>query len=153
MKKKDERIADLGLKQIGVTPLIYHFESQVEPFTAITVADDILHWSSVRHSLNFILPTILPTVTHEKATRLRLELAQLRDIYGVSICDGRDQFNRQRGRTIAKGRLLKHLKGAREGVEKEMVDKKVEGIVINVATAITKRLLGDDWTIVHKNGK
>jgi len=110
MKKKDERIADSGLKQLGVTPQIYHFEKGVGPFTAITVADDILPWSSVRHSLNFILTTILPTVIHEKATRLRLELAQLHDIYGVSICDSRDAFNRRQGRTTAKGRLLKHLK-------------------------------------------
>ncbi len=34
-------------------------------------------------------------------------------IYGVAICDKRDQFNRQRGRIIAKGRLLSHLQDSR----------------------------------------
>lgn len=43
------------------------------------------------------------------ASRLLVSL-QDEDIYGIAICDKRDQFNRQRGRIIAKGRLLKHLK-------------------------------------------
>jgi len=109
MKKKAERIADLGLKQIGVTPLLYHFESHVEPFTAITIAEDLFSRISIRALLDDIITKILPSLQHEKATRLRIELAQ-QGIYGVSICDSRDSLNRQRGRTIAKGRLLKHLK-------------------------------------------
>jgi len=108
MKKKDERIADFGLKQLGVTPHIYHFEHRVEPFTAITIADNIMSWVTVRGAIDDILSTILPCILQEKATRLREELEQW-GIYGVSICDSRDGFNRQRGRTIAKGRLLKHL--------------------------------------------
>ena len=108
MKKKDEKMADLGLIQLGVKPWIYHFEYRVEPFTAITIADNIMSWATVRETIDDILSTMLPCILHEKATRLRQELEQW-GIYGVSICDSRDGFNRQRGRTIAKGRLLKHL--------------------------------------------
>jgi hypothetical protein len=39
-----------------------------------------------------------------------LKMLRKLGIYGVTICDRRDTFNRQRGRIIAKGRLLKHLK-------------------------------------------
>jgi len=114
MKKKDERIADLGLKQLGVNPQIHHFETEVGPFTAITIAEDALLQSyenriMVRRIIDKIVWGILPSYPHEKATKLRSVLAK-RNIFGVSICDSRDYFNRQRGRTIAKGRLLKHLK-------------------------------------------
>jgi len=109
MKKKDEKMADLGLKQLGVNPQIYHFETRVKPFTAITIAVELLSWTSLRASLDDIIMKTLPFLPHEKATQLRESLAQ-RGIHGVSICDSRDGFNRQRGRTIAKGRLLKQLK-------------------------------------------
>jgi len=108
MKKNDEKMADLGLKQLGVNPQIYHFDVRVHPFTAISIATTGATWVAVRASLDSILTGVLPTLQHEKATRLRKELAH-RNIYGVSICDGRDPFNRRQGRTTAKGRLLKHL--------------------------------------------
>ena len=109
MKKKDEKIADSGLKRLGITPRIYHFETRVKPFTAITIAVELLSWTSLRAALDDINMNILPFLPHEKATQLREALAR-RGIHGVSICDSRDEFNRQRGRTIAKGRLLKQLK-------------------------------------------
>lgn len=109
MKNKDEKTVDLRLKRLGVKPRIYHFENRVEPFTSITVADNIMSWATVRERIDFILSTILPLLKYEKATRLREELAEW-GIYGVSICDQRDVLNRSRGRTIAKGRLLKYLK-------------------------------------------
>jgi hypothetical protein len=102
------------LKQLGITPWIYHFETAVSPFTAITIAEDCFSRESVRVRLDHILSNVLPALPHEKATRLRKELAQ-DNIYGVAICDLRDHLNRPRGRTIAKGRLLKHLK--REGMK------------------------------------
>lgn len=108
MKKKDEIKADKRLKELGVTPRIYHFEAGVRPFTAITIADNALTWVGARSVLVNILPE-LDLYSHEKATRLREELRR-RYVYGVAICDSRDQLNRQRGRTIAKGRLWKHLK-------------------------------------------
>jgi len=109
MKKKDERIADLELKRRGINPRIYHFETRVKPFTAITIAVEFLSWTSLRAALDDIIMKTLPFLPHEKATQLREALAR-RGIHGVSICDPRDEFNRQRGRTIAKGRLLEHLK-------------------------------------------
>ena len=115
MKKKDEREADLGLKRLRITPRIYHFETHVEPFTAITVAEDILTWAGVRRELDIIFVHHLPFDQHEKATRLR-EMLREKGIWGVAFCDRRDTFNRQRGRTIAKGRLLKYLK--QEGEKK-----------------------------------
>ena len=114
MQNKDEKMADLGLKQLGVNPQIYHFTTDVKPFTAITIAANIMAWATARRALDEILHDIIPTCPHEKATRLRLELAQQYLVYGVSICDTRDSFNRQRGRTIAKGRLLKRLKQLKE---------------------------------------
>lgn len=119
MKKKDEKMADLGLKQLGVNPQIYHFDTRVKPFTAITIAGNAFSWVSVRATLDDILTKVLPRCPHEKATRLRIELTQ-RGIYGVGICDASDQLNRQRGRTIAKGRLLKHLKGIEKWKKKNI---------------------------------
>jgi hypothetical protein len=109
MKRKDELKTDQGLKQLGITPRIYLFEKNVKPFTAITIAEDRLTWAGVRRELNRIIPRV-SIYPHGKATRLREELRRI-DIYGVGICDPQEQnINRRRGRTIAKGRLLKHLK-------------------------------------------
>ena len=109
MKKKDERKADFGLKQLGITPRIYIFEKNVKPFTAITIAEDRLTWAGVRRELDNIIPRVNIHL-HEKATRLLKEL-RLKDLYGVAICDIQEpNINRRLGRTIAKGRLLKHLK-------------------------------------------
>ena len=109
MKKKDERNADLGLKQLGVSPRIYHFETHVEPFTAITITPETMTWANVRTILDIIIYHDLPIYPFEKATRLREKLRE-KGIWGVAICDPRDELNRQRGRTIAKGRLLKHIR-------------------------------------------
>lgn len=109
MKKNDEIEADYGLKQLGITPRIYVFEKNVEPFNAITIAEDRLTWAGVRRELDRILPHVR-FYPHERAIRLRRELHR-KDIYGIAICDPREpNLNRRRGRTIAKGRLLKHLK-------------------------------------------
>ena len=120
MKKKDEKMADLGLKQLGVKPQIYHFVTGVKPFTAVTIAANIMSWATARSALDGIVQGILPTCPHEKATRLRLELAQQFLVYGVSICDTGDSFNRRRGRTIAKGRLLKRLRTKQKDFERRM---------------------------------
>lgn len=108
MKNKDERKVDQELEKFGVSPRIYHFQTQVEPFTSITIAEDRLTWAGARRELDKIFPRVDINL-HGKATRLRAELRRI-DIYGVAICDLRDEFDRRRGRTIAKGRFLKHLK-------------------------------------------
>lgn len=108
-KKKDEIDADRRLEQLGVMPRIYHFETHVEPFKAITIAEDRLTSAGVRRELDRILPHVR-SYPHEKATRLRKALREI-DIYGVAICDSQEpDMNVTRGRTIAKGRLGKHLK-------------------------------------------
>jgi hypothetical protein len=117
MKKQDEKLADSGLKELGVQPRIYYFDSRVTPFTAITVATETLTWISVRSTLDGILSG-LRLYSYEKATRLMKEL-HARRIYGVVICEHRDQFNRRRGRTIAKGRLLEFLRAVRRTEERK----------------------------------
>ena len=112
-KEKDEQKVDLRLKQLGIAPRIYHFKTHVEPFTAITVAEDILTWAGVRRELDIIIYQHLPFYQHEKATRCREKLHK-KGIWGVAICDQRDSINKKRGITIAKGRLLKHLLKERE---------------------------------------
>lgn len=46
---------------------------------------------------------------HNRATQF-LQRMRKENFYGISVCDKRDTFNRQRGRIIAKGRFLKYLK-------------------------------------------
>lgn len=101
------------LEQIGITPRIYHFEENVKPFTAITIAEDRLTWVGVRRELDRILPRLNKHI-YRKATHLRKALRRI-DIYGVEICDSRDNSNRRRRRTIAKERFWKHLEQEKRG--------------------------------------
>lgn len=110
MKKKDEIQADKRLKELSVTPRIYHFEKDIGPFTAISIADDRLTWAGARRVLNHALLHMEQVPTLTPATQLINRLREHDDIFGLAVCDRRDQLNRQRGRTIAKGRLAKHLK-------------------------------------------
>ncbi|AJP62042.1 hypothetical protein [ANMV-1 virus] len=109
MQRKDELLADSRLKKLGILPKIYHFDVVIEPFRGITIADAQRSWNDVRMSIEDILSTSLLAIRHERSTMMLKELHE-RGIYGVAICELRDQHNRQRGRTIAKGRLWKHLK-------------------------------------------
>jgi hypothetical protein len=109
MKKRDEQLADSRLEKMGIAPSIYHFDVPVYPFRAITIADTQWGWDVVRKMIEGIVTGPVSKVIHERSTLMMQELHD-RGIYGVAICDARDQLNRQRGRTIAKGRLWKHLK-------------------------------------------
>jgi hypothetical protein len=109
MKKRDEKLADTRLRLLRVSPRIYHFDMFMKPFRAITIAEDVLTWPQVRKILDTIFSRTIAYQAFEEATTLRKELCS-RHIYGVAICNEHDQFSRQRGRTIAKGRLWKHLK-------------------------------------------
>lgn len=107
MKSKIEQKLDTEFEKLKVTPRVFHFVKDILPFTALTIADERLTWFGAQSEL-----TIAYSQTSKfffSYTRL-LDTLRKRDIYGVAICDKRDQFNRQRGRIIAKGRLLKHLK-------------------------------------------
>ena len=108
MKKRDERLADSRLEKMGVSPKIYLFEMPVYPFRAITIADNLRSWTDVQQIIDVILSKVFQ-VQYDRSTLMKEGLHE-KGIYGVSICEQRDQLNRQRGRTIAKGRLWKHLK-------------------------------------------
>ena len=135
MKSKPEIKLDEEFERLGIKPRIYHFTERVVSFNAITIVTqfDITWdrmWELVKESVlgkrkQYSEKTIgeeeeKPTLhkadqsdttsIFNRATRLLQNLAAI-SFYGVAICDKRDQFNRQRGRIIAKGRLLKHLKG------------------------------------------
>lgn len=111
MKSKTEKKLDEEFERIGVKPNVYHFRDiyleDTFRFTAITVAamanckkNNIINDINACGRPDFYL--------HNHASHLLRGLTARS--YGVAICDKRDQFNRQRGRIIAKGRLLKHLK-------------------------------------------
>jgi hypothetical protein len=116
MKNKLEQKLDSSLKRLKITPRVYHYLNDVEPFSAVTIVEDRLTWAGVRREIDdayhgsWCVPReAVPFDTKTSpATRL-LDRLKEKDIYGVTICDRRDTFNRQRGRIIAKGRLLKHL--------------------------------------------
>jgi len=110
MKNKIEPKLNAALKELGIEARVYHFREDVEPFTAVTVVEDRLTWLGVRRELDkyFHHPKRAEWL-FLSATHLLVQLRR-EDIYGVAIYDKRDQFNRQRGRIIAKGRFLKHFK-------------------------------------------
>ena len=116
MKSKTEKKLDDEFEKLGVEPRIYHFGSHnnapLAIFTNITIALDphklFLSWANLHKILRDVIDDVWLFDTN-RATRMIYKLAY-QEIYGVAICDRRDQFNRTRGRIIAKGRLLKHLK-------------------------------------------
>ena len=113
MKKKDEQIADLRLKQLGVMPSTFHFVNDVAPFNAITIVDENNTWLSARGELTNLLSKYEGTECwHGSSTYLERRLHQ-RGIHGVALFCGRNKFNRRIGRTIAKGKLAKYLEQER----------------------------------------
>jgi len=116
MKSKVEEKLDSEFEELGVKPRVYHFTEGIAPFNAITIVDDNKNWTwkTMRGSLdNAFTREYLWLRGYSPATRFIFALKQMH-LYGVAICDHRDQFNRKLGRIIAKGRLLKHLKNKGE---------------------------------------
>ena len=109
MKKNDEQIADARVEQLGVTPRIYHFVKDVEPFNAVTIVDDTHTWKGAKREIDSILRTEGSECWHGSTRLLKKQLRQS-GIYGVATFCGRNKFNRLIGRTIAKGKLAKYLK-------------------------------------------
>lgn len=109
MKKKDEQIVDARLKQLGVTPRIYHFVKDVKSFNAITIVDDVCTWKQAKREIDSLLADEGSECWHGSSTLLKKKLCQ-RGIYGVATFCGYQKFNRRIGRTIAKGKLAKYLK-------------------------------------------
>ena len=121
MKSKVEERLNAEFEKMGVRPHVYHFTEVVSPFTAITIVDNCEvpvggskeAWSSKRRVIDTVFEReYLRMQMGCPATRF-IHSLKLSHIYGVAICDKRDQFNRQRGRIIAKGRLLCYLQGKR----------------------------------------
>jgi hypothetical protein len=112
MKTTDEQKADYGLKQLGIKPMVYHFRTGVAPFTAITLVDDVKSWITTKSILDDILSEIPSDAKgfYFLKTRYLKDMLHKNHIYGFAICGCDDYFNKRRGRTIAKGRLWKHLK-------------------------------------------
>ena len=111
-KKKDEQKVDADLKQIGISPRIYHFVKDVGPFSAVTIAEDVLTWEGARRELDKVLKYHISKCLHNPAPLL-MEKLRKKGIYGVAVGYKYDSLNRALGRTIAKGRLLKHIRRTR----------------------------------------
>lgn len=109
MKNKTEIKLDKEFERMGVRPRIYHY-MDVSPFIAITIVTDNidLDWNDISKRIYTCSKRVF-RFQHEHATRMLYEL-RWEGIFGVAICDKSNQFNRKRGREIAKGRLFKHLK-------------------------------------------
>ena len=125
MKNKLEEKLDAEFKQMDVPYQVYHFIQEYRPFTAITIVDVIRNRVNIKMILDFFTcnmdtdakDMLFPTSKYI-STSLRKN-----HIYGFALCSLQDQFNRQRGRIIAKGRLLKHLNAQRAEQEKREENK------------------------------
>jgi hypothetical protein len=107
MKNKLEQKLDAELERISVSLMIYHFRKDVGSFTSITiVTNSVRSWNRMRELLDQYIFGFSTIPRASEALKILRKLG----IYGVTICDRRDTFNRKFGRTVAKGRLLKHLK-------------------------------------------
>lgn len=110
MISKLEQKINAEFNKMGEKVFIYHFRLPFAPFNAVTIANlkaepfELLEAVIYRAIVHI-------TEKHLKSPATQLfELLQKDYLFGVAICDTHDTFNRQRGRIIAKGRLLKHLK-------------------------------------------
>lgn len=125
MKSKLEQEIDKELEVIGVRSYVYHVRAYDEGsyqrqllrmFNGITIVDVKLRPSTdfeadvyrMIEELKEKLKRFARADLHP-ATWMMKELNEM-GYYGVAICDSRDNFSRERGRVIAKGRLLKHLR-------------------------------------------
>ena len=84
---------DLTQEVVGVTVV----STQIRDY--LTIWDDIMG----------IYSSYIDYPVGRVATAIRNRL-KVKGIHGVAICNYRDQYNKARGRVIAKGRLLKHLR-------------------------------------------
>jgi len=112
-----EQWLDEEFRLLGVTPHITHIKFLPESrYSVVTVASE-LPISYVDQERQF--GAIIFDYQHEMKRRSDIG-RYIVDAYaeydcGVALCHWHDQFNRQRGRIIAKGRLLKVLRAERAG--------------------------------------
>ena len=113
MRAKLEARLDREFESMNVKVYIYHIRD-VKMFGGITIAtetrQDVAALSRMVESL--CIKCIGLTTRRQVDAPASWMLAELekQGFHGVAICDRRDQFSRKRGRTIAKGRLLKHIR-------------------------------------------
>ena len=118
MKSNLEQKIDKELADLGVRPHVYHIRAygkgsqrkMLRVFNAVTIADiQRMPTSEIEDIVGEIREESIYGTIIQPATVMREELRKI-ECYGVAICDRRDNFSRKRGRIIAKGRLLKHLR-------------------------------------------
>ena len=109
MKSKIEQKLDAEFEKRGVIPHIYHFTGEnVEPYRAITVAlKEPQRYEVVQDG---VIGLVGRSLCRHPRYRVAFLLRYMHGMAGIAICNRRDNFDRRKGRVIAKGRLLKHLK-------------------------------------------
>ena len=125
MKSKLEEKIDKELADLGVKPYVYHIRAysegsqrkQLWKFSGITIVDIKRRLCTdvevdVGEAYGALELKLAPYDTRPDVHPATWMMKELRGFgyYGVAICDRRDNFSRKRGRIIAKGRLLKHLR-------------------------------------------
>lgn len=123
MKSKLEQKIDKELEDLGVRAYVYHIRAYGEgsrrrilgSFNSITIAD-VKYQPAANVELDvgeaiegLANARMMYGSSIHPATWMMKELSGF-GYHGISICDCRDNFSRKRGRVIAKGRLLKHLR-------------------------------------------
>ena len=116
MRTKLEARIDAEFMQMGMKPYVYHFNDhsrkeggnphRIWAFGGVTIA-------TLNPDREEIETMVLDeqrdsSICYGTATGVLSGLHE-RGIFGIAICDNRDQFSRKRGRIISKGRLLKYL--------------------------------------------
>ena len=108
-RSRRERKLDEQFAAMDVKPMIYHFVEEVKPFNAITIAAECMSRKTMVSVLDKVFGREhLWMCIDSPATRVIHGLI-LDHVYGVAICDKRDQFSKRTGRMKAKGRLMQHL--------------------------------------------
>ena len=103
-KQMDAEFKKLGIKK----PRVFHFTEEVKPFRAVTIIE---YFSpSYSHARRALDAALFHHHCLNPATEL-LNALRRQGIWGIAICDNRDQFSHREGRCRAKHRLLRHLKG------------------------------------------
>jgi hypothetical protein len=121
MTTKLEARIDAEFERRGVKPYVYHFNDhsrkeggnphRIWAFGGVTIATHNPNRATIE---GLVLEEQRTCGIFYNAAKDTLAGLHKRGIYGIAICDNRDQFSRKRGRIIAKGRLLKQLKAAEQ---------------------------------------
>lgn len=108
-RKELEKELDKEFDRMGIKVRTFHIRDAA-PFNGVTVIinNEDWNWNVVaRHVYDCTEPC--REYEHNIATCLLENLAK-RGIFGVAICNERDQFSRVDGRNEAKKRLLRYIK-------------------------------------------